>query len=114
MKVKPSNRLGDVKEYYFSIKLRQIAEMRSQGIDVINLGIGSPDLPAAENVIETLKEATTEANANQYQGYSGLPELRMAFSDWYQTHYNVKLNAANEVLPLIGSKEGIMHISMAF
>lgn len=114
MRVKASNRLGDVKEYYFSIKLRQIAQMQSQGIDVINLGIGSPDLPAAKNVIDTLKETTKEANANQYQSYLGLPELRTAFKNWYQTHYKVQLNAANEILPLIGSKEGIMHISMAF
>jgi aspartate/methionine/tyrosine aminotransferase len=114
MKVKASNRLGDVKEYYFSVKLRQIAEMRSQGIKVLNLGIGSPDLPASETVIDTLKEATSESNANQYQGYSGLIELRTAFSEWYQTHYNVSLNPTNEILPLMGSKEGIMHISMAF
>lgn len=114
MKVKASKRLGNVKEYYFSVKLRQIAEMRNQGIDVLNLGIGSPDLPAAENVIDTLKKATVESNANQYQSYLGLPELRTAFSDWYQRHYNVSLNPTNEILPLIGSKEGVMHISMAF
>lgn len=114
MKIKPSKRLGEVKEYYFSKKLRQIREMRSNGIDVLNLGIGSPDLPAAESVVTTLKEATLEKNAHQYQGYAGLPELREAFSTWYQNHYQVTLNPANELLPLIGSKEGIMHISMAF
>jgi LL-diaminopimelate aminotransferase len=114
MKVKASERLGDVEEYYFSIKLRQIAEMQSQGIHVINLGIGSPDLPAAQSVIDTLKAATSEANANQYQSYSGLPQLRGAFANWYKNYYDVILNPDNEILPLIGSKEGIMHISMAF
>ena len=114
MKIKSSNRLGEVKEYYFSVKLRQIAKMRENGIDVLNLGIGSPDLPAPKTVVNTLHSASLLDKAHQYQSYSGLPELRAAFANWYQNHFDVELSSANEILPLIGSKEGVMHISMAF
>ncbi len=114
MRIKPSNRLGEVKEYYFSRKLREIAAMRNKGIDVINLGIGSPDLPASEAVVEALKAGCSTEKAHQYQGYAGIPALKTGFSNWYNKYYQVELNPTNEILPLIGSKEGIMHISMAF
>lgn len=109
-----ADRLGDVKEYYFSTKRREIAKMIDQGIDVIELGIGSPDLPPAAPVVEALKNAATKANTHGYQPYAGLPELRNAFASWYQRFFHVALDAETEILPLIGSKEGIMHISMAF
>jgi len=113
-KIKPSSRTELVQEYYFSHKLRQIAEMRSAGADIINLGIGSPDLPPAPSVIEKLSEAARLPNTHGYQSYNGIPALRMAFADWYKKYFRVTLNPDNEILPLIGSKEGIMHISMAF
>ena len=114
MIIQPAQRLGEVKEYYFSRKLREIAQMREQGIDVINLGIGSPDLPAADGVIESLATSLGQEGAHQYQNYKGIPALREALASFYQRHFNTTLNAEHEILPLIGSKEGIMHISMAF
>jgi len=112
--IKTASRLGEVKEYYFSRKLREIAELRAAGNDVLNLGIGSPDLPPSSAVLNTLKEESAKENNHAYQSYSGLIELRTAFADWYKTNYVVELNPTNEVLPLIGSKEGIMHISMTY
>jgi LL-diaminopimelate aminotransferase len=109
-----AHRLGQVEEYYFSRKLREIADMRAARYDVINLGIGSPDLPPHPEVIATLQRAAAEPANHAYQSYQGLPELRSAFADWYDRYFGVSLNAKTEVLPLIGSKEGIMHISMAF
>lgn len=103
-----------MKEYYFSRKLKEIDEMRARGINVINLGIGSPDLPPAENVIETLHACALKSNTHGYQSYNGIPALRNAFAGWYKRWFGVGLNPDNEILPLIGSKEGIMHISMAF
>ena len=110
----PANRIGNVQEYYFSVKLKEIAQMNAQGADVINLGIGSPDLPPSKEVTDTLAEAAADPKGHGYQPYVGVPQLREAFTQWYKRWYNVELNPANEVLPLIGSKEGIMHISMAF
>ncbi|HOU30929.1 MAG TPA: aminotransferase class I/II-fold pyridoxal phosphate-dependent enzyme [Bacteroidales bacterium] len=114
MKVKPAERTNSVGEYYFSAKLRQIDQMRRAGIDVINLGIGSPDLPPPPEAIKKLSEEAALPGVHGYQSYNGLPELRKAMSDWYQKYFGVTLNPENEILPLIGSKEGIMHISMAF
>jgi LL-diaminopimelate aminotransferase len=114
LKIKPSSRTELVQEYYFSRKLRQIDEMRKSGIDIINLGIGSPDLPPAPAVIEKLSEAARLPNTHGYQSYNGIPALRKAFADWYEKYFHVILQPENEILPLIGSKEGIMHISMAF
>lgn len=114
MIINPSKRLQGIEEYYFSQKLKQIAAMRAQGKDVINLGIGSPDLPPSEPTIKALIEHSRNPSNHAYQGYVGLPELRRAFSKWYGEWFDVKLNPDTEVLPLIGSKEGIMHISMAF
>ena len=110
----PANRIGNVQEYYFSVKLKEIAQMNAQGADVINLGIGSPDLPPSKEVTDTLAEAAADPKGHGYQPYVGVPQLREAFAQWYKRWYNVELNPADEVLPLIGSKEGIMHISMAF
>jgi len=105
-----ANRLNDVKEYYFSIKLREVRALISQGKPIINLGIGSPDLNPPEEVIHALNSANTHG----YQNYQGIPELRHAMAEFYQNHYHVSLQEENEILPLMGSKEGIFHISMAF
>ncbi len=112
--IQPASRLGQVQEYYFSKKLREIAEMRNEGKEVLNLGIGSPDLPPHPLVIEALHSHSEMDSNHAYQSYTGIPELRKAFSDWYARFYGVQLNEANEVLPLIGSKEGIVHIAMSF
>lgn len=112
--IQPANRIGNVQEYYFSVKLKEIAQMNAQGADVINLGIGSPDLPPAKEVTDTLAAEAANPKVHGYQPYVGIPQLREAFAQWYKRWYNVELNPANEILPLIGSKEGIMHISMAF
>ena len=103
-----------VQEYYFSTKLKQIAEMRNSGIDVLNLGIGSPDLPPSAQTIEALASTAQNPKNHAYQSYVGILALREAMANFYQNAYGVELNPANEILPLIGSKEGIMHISMAY
>lgn len=112
--ITPSNRLQHVEEYYFSKKLRDIAAMVSKGKPVINIGIGSPDLKPPLAVVEALKLGLKDEKAHQYQSYKGIPELRKAISGFYKKHYAVDVNPDTEILPLIGSKEGIMHISMAF
>lgn len=112
--IQPAKRLGEVKEYYFSKKLREISEMRAAGHDVLNLGIGSPDLPPADQAIEALHLHSKEEQNHAYQSYKGIPALREAFAQWYQRWFNVKLDPNAEILPLIGSKEGLMHIAMAF
>ena len=109
-----ANRLHTVEEYYFSKKLREVHAMQATGAPIINLGIGSPDLAPPKTVISAITDSLTDASAHKYQSYQGLPELRSAMANFYKTHYNVRLNPDNEVLPLIGSKEGIMHISMAY
>jgi len=114
MIIKPSLRVGKVQTYYFATKLAQIAAMNKMGNDVVNLGIGSPDMKPPQDIIEALKEKTADKIANKYQSYKGIPELREAFASWYDRWFGVKLNFEKEVLPLIGSKEGIMHISMSF
>jgi LL-diaminopimelate aminotransferase len=114
MKVKPADRTCQIQEYYFSKKLQQIAQLSAQGIDVINLGIGNPDMMPSENVINRLKESAGYTNAHGYQSYKGVPELRRAFSQWYKREFSVSIDPEKEILPLMGSKEGIMHISMAF
>jgi aspartate/methionine/tyrosine aminotransferase len=112
--IAPARRLDAVQEYYFSSKLREIAQMRAQGCPVINLGIGSPDLPPAPEVITALQAHGAAHNNHAYQSYNGIPELRKAFAAWYRRWFEVDLDPDREVLPLLGSKEGIMHISMAF
>ena len=114
MNIPTANRLGQVEEYYFSKKLREVAALRAAGHEVINLGIGSPDLPPHPTVIDTLTEVAAQPRAHGYQGYRGLPELRRAFADWYGRYFSVSLDPELEVLPLIGSKEGILHISMTY
>ena len=109
-----SNRLEGIGEYYFSQKLREIDELNKQGKNVINLGIGSPDLPPHADVIRTLQEESAKPNVHAYQSYKGSPVLRKAISDWYKKWYDVELNADTEILPLLGSKEGIMHICMTY
>ncbi len=109
-----ADRLAGIEEYYFSQKLREIDEMNKAGKQVINLGIGSPDLPPHPDVIKTLREEATKPNQHGYQNYKGSPVLRNAILKWYKKWYNVELNADTEILPLIGSKEGIMHICMTY
>lgn len=114
MIVKPAERTEKVQEYYFSQKLAQIDRMRREGFDVINLGIGSPDQAPSENTISALISEAKKPGSHGYQSYTGIPALRKAFSDWYKKYFQVYLNPDNEILLLMGSKEGIMHISMAF
>ena len=112
--ISTASRLNSVEEYYFSTKLKQIAQFKAEGIPVINIGIGSPDLAPSQKTIDALTAAAVNPNNHAYQGYQGIPALRKAFADFYATHYQVALNSDSEVLPLIGSKEGIMHIAMAY
>lgn len=109
-----AKRLNGIGEYFFSQKLREIDSMNKEGKNVINLGIGSPDLPPHPDVIRTLQEESAKPNVHAYQSYKGSPILRKAISDWYKKWYNVELNPDTEILPLIGSKEGIMHICMTY
>lgn len=111
---KVADRLAGIEEYYFSQKLRQIDEMNQQGRQVINLGIGSPDRPPHPEVIRTLQEEAAKSNQHGYQNYKGSPVLRKAMAKWYQKWYGVALDPDTELLPLIGSKEGIMHICMTY
>ena len=107
-------RLNSVHEYYFSQKLREIDALNKQGKNIINLGIGSPDMPPHADVIKTLQEESAKPNAHGYQNYKGSPVLRNAFANWYKQWYKTDLDADTEILPLIGSKEGIMHICMTY
>ncbi len=112
--ISTSKRLEGIGEYYFSQKLREIDELNKQGKNIISLGIGSPDLPPHPDVIKVLQEESAKPNTHAYQSYKGSPILRNAISNWYKTWYNVDLNPDTEILPLIGSKEGIMHICMTY
>lgn len=112
--IKTAARLEGISEYYFASKLREIAQMRASGHQVINLGIGSPDQPPAAAVTAVLSSAAASSTAHGYQSYTGIPSLRVAWVDWYQRHYQVTLSSSDQVLPLIGSKEGIVHIAMTF
>jgi aspartate/methionine/tyrosine aminotransferase len=114
MNLQVAKRLQQTEEYYFSKKLREIDEMNRAGAKVINLGIGSPDLPPHPSVIEALTENAHRPDTHAYQGYKGIPALRQAMAGWYQRYYSVALDPEKEVLPLIGSKEGIMHICMTY
>jgi len=108
-------RLNAAETYYFARKLAEIREMNSVNkVQVINLGIGSPDLPPHDNVIKALQSAASKADAHAYQSYKGIPELSKAFANWYYRHFEVSLNPEQQILPLIGSKEGVMHITMSF
>ncbi|MFQ6601173.1 pyridoxal phosphate-dependent aminotransferase [Flavobacterium sp. C3NV] len=109
-----AKRLDTVEEYYFSSKLREVRQLQSEGKSIINMGIGSPDLSPSKAVIEAVAAAIQDENGHGYQSYQGLPELRKGMADFYQNQFGVELNPNNEILPLMGSKEGIMHISLAF
>lgn len=112
--MKTSKRLDGIGEYYFSQKLREIDELNKQGKSIINLGIGSPDLPPHPDVIKVLQEESSKPNVHGYQPYKGSPLLRKAIAEWYSQWYGVQLDPDAEILPLIGSKEGIMHICMTY
>ena len=112
--IQPATRLDSVTEYYFSRKLKEVAAMNAAGKGVISLGIGSPDMPPAEEVVETLCREAHNPNGHGYQPYVGIPELREAFARFYKHWYNVELDAKTEIQPLIGSKEGILHVTLAF
>ena len=112
--IKPAKRLETVKEYYFSKKLREVRGLVAAGKPIINMGIGSPDLQPPATVIEAISTSLGDASAHKYQSYQGLPELRTAIATFYKNKFSVVANSETEILPLMGSKEGIMHISMAF
>lgn len=110
----PAQRLEGVQEYYFSRKLKEVAQMNAEGQNVISLGIGSPDLPPSDETIRVLCEESVKANVHGYQPYVGIPELREAMAYFYKRWYNVTLDPKSEIQPLIGSKEGILHVTLAF
>lgn len=114
MNIQPANRLGAITEYYFSRKLKEIASLNAAGKDIISLGIGSPDMPPSPETIEVLCENARKADAHGYQPTVGIPELREAMASFYKRWYDVDLNPATEIQPLIGSKEGILHVTLAF
>lgn len=112
--IEVANRLHTVEEYYFSKKLREVNLLIANGKPIINLGIGSPDMQPPQKVIDAITSSFQDPNAHKYQSYQGLPELRDAMAAFYKDHFKVSLSPATEILPLMGSKEGIMHISMAY
>ena len=112
--IQTADRLQTIEEYYFSKKLREVRGMAAEGKPIINIGIGSPDLPPSEAVIASFQESIRHASAHQYQSYQGLPELRETIAKFYKEKFGVNADPSSEILPLMGSKEGIMHISMAF
>ena len=112
--IRPADRLASVSEYYFSRKLKEVAQMNAAGKDVISLGIGSPDMPPSAETVETLCREAQNPQGHGYMPYVGIPELRQAFADWYRRWYQVELNPQTEIQPLIGSKEGILHVTLAF
>lgn len=112
--IKPAERLSTVNEYYFSRKGKEIAAMNAKGMDIISLAIGSPDMPPSEETVETLCREARKADAHGYQPTTGIPQLRQAMADFYRRWYGVELDPANEIQPLIGSKEGILHVTLAF
>ena len=114
MIIPAAHKLDHINEYYFSRKLKQIAQLRAEGKSIINLGIGNPDQAPSQETIDALVKSAQNPHHHGYQSYVGIPELRQAMSKWYQHTYNVTLDATSEILPLLGSKEGISHISTAF
>ena len=112
--IERASRINHIEEYYFSKKLKEVFSLEKQGKPIINMGIGSPDIPPDRQVINALKKSLSHPKASMYQSYQGIPELRKAISNFYINNYNVTVDYSSEVLPLMGSKEGIMHISMAF
>lgn len=112
--IQPAERLTLVSEYYFSRKLKEVAALNAQGMDIISLAIGSPDMPPSPQTIDKLCEVAKQPDAHGYQPTMGTPELRQAMAGFYNRWYGVQLNPQTEVLPLIGSKEGILHVTLAF
>ena len=110
----PAKRVSEIQEYYFSRRLREVAQLNAQGADIISLGIGGPDRPPHSSVISTLADEAAKPGNHSYQPYVGIPQLRRAMADWYNRWYGVTLNPDTEIQPLIGSKEGILHVSLAF
>lgn len=113
MHIEPAEHIKSISEYYFSVKLAEVARMNAEGMNVISLAVGAPDRMPSQETIDTLCETARRPDVHAYQPYTGIPELRKAYGDWYKRIYQVDL-AQDEVLPLIGSKEGILHISMTF
>lgn len=114
MDIRPSHRVEEMKEYWFAPKMREVARMNAEGADVVSLGVGGPDRMPALEVVETLCESARKPGNHAYQLAGGIPELREAMARWYKRHYGVDVDPVSEVLPLIGSKEGVLHISLAF
>jgi len=112
--IRTADRLHTVEEYYFSKKLREVRGLMAEGRPIINMGIGSPDLVPSPKIVESIQNAVLDFGAHQYQSYQGLPKLREAIASFYNSKFGVELKVNTEILPLMGSKEGIMHISMAF
>ena len=112
--IQPADRLASVQEYYFSRKLKEVAQMNAQGLNVISLGIGSPDMPPSPETIDILCQESKKATSHGYQPYVGIPELREGMAYFYKRWYNVELDPRTEIQPLIGSKEGILHVTLAF
>ncbi len=114
MMIQPAERLSLVSEYYFSRKLKEVARLNAEGRDIISLAIGSPDMPPSEQTVDKLCEVARQPSAHGYQPTQGTPELRRAMSDFYKRFYDVDIDPDRELLPLIGSKEGILHVTLAF
>ncbi|MDE6298652.1 MAG: aminotransferase class I/II-fold pyridoxal phosphate-dependent enzyme, partial [Muribaculaceae bacterium] len=114
VEISPAERVKEIKEYWFAGKMREVAAMNAEGKDVVSLGVGGPDRMPALEVVETLCESARKEGNHTYQIAAGIPELRRAMSRWYKRNYNVELDPDKEVLPLIGSKEGVLHVGMAF
>ena len=114
MSIKTASRLASINEYYFSKKLKEIAALNAAGKNIISLGIGSPDLPPSVKTIAALVETAQKPTSHAYQSYVGIPALRDAFAGFYNKNYGVTLNPTTEILPLLGSKEGIMHVCMTY
>lgn len=112
--IQPADRLKEVSEYYFSRKLKEVAQLNAQGLDIVSLAIGSPDMPPSPQTIDKLCEVAHDPNAHGYQPTMGTPELREAMASFYKRWYGVDLNPKTEIQPLIGSKEGILHVTLAF
>lgn len=113
-RIRPAARVDEIKEYYFARRQREVARLNAQGRDIVSLGIGGPDRPPHPDVIETLCEYARRPDTHAYQISTGIPRLRENFARWYRRYYGVELNPATEILPLIGSKEGVMHVSLTF
>lgn len=114
MEIRPAQRVTEIQEYYFSRKLKEVARLNAEGKDIVSLAIGSPDMPPSPQVIDKLCEVARDPSAHGYQPTAGIPELREAMAHFYRKWYGVELDWATEIQPLIGSKEGILHVTLAF